>query len=202
MWQSIPTDEVIAATAENLQKRNINTQIVSDRAAALQAVKGLLPEKAEVMTGSSTTLNEIGMMDYLQGSDHNHHYLAAEVWAEGDPQARAQKRRLAIGADYYLASVNAIAQTGALVSCDATGSRVGAYPYGAGKLILVAGVNKITTDLSTAMQRVREHVFPLEDKRAQAAYGAGSSFGKWVIIENEVKPDRIHLILVKEVLGY
>jgi len=52
------------------------------------------------------------------------------------------------------------------------------------------------------MRCVREYVFLLEDERAKSAYGTGSNFGKWVIIENEFQKDRISIVLVKEVLGF
>ena len=88
------------------------------------------------------------------------------------------------------------------MACDASGSRGTAYPFAAKNLILVAGVQKITTTLDEAMKRVREYVYPLEDERAKKAYGMSSTTGKWVIIEREIIPNRTTLILVKEKLGF
>jgi len=36
-------------------------------------------------------------------------------------------RRKSVTADYFISSANAIARTGELVACDASGSRVGAW---------------------------------------------------------------------------
>jgi hypothetical protein len=77
----------------------------------------------------------------------------------------------------FLGSVNAITQAGELVACDASGSRVGAYPFAAKKLVLVAGIQKIVPTLEDAIKRIREYVYPLEDKRAMKAYGMHSSQG-------------------------
>jgi predicted metalloprotease len=98
--------------------------------------------------------------------------------------------------------VNAIARTGELVGGDLTGSRVGAWPFAAKNLVLVAGVNKIVPTLSDALERVREYVYPLENARAQHAYGVPSRIGKCVILAYEAVPGRITLVLVNDTLGY
>jgi hypothetical protein len=112
------------------------------------------------------------------------------------------RRKSLTDADYFLASINAITEDGRLIAVDATGSRVGAFPFAAKKIILVAGEQKIVTDLEAGMKRIKEYVFPLENERMKKSYGMGSTFGKWVIIEREFIPQRITLILVKEKLGF
>jgi len=42
----------------------------------------------------------------------------------------------------------------------------------------------------------------LEDARAQAAYGIHSAVNKVVIINGEITPGRITVVLVDEVLGF
>ena len=101
-----------------------------------------------------------------------------------------------------MSGANAIAQTGEIVACDKTGSRVGAWPFAAGNLILVVGTNKIVPTLDDALRRVREYSFPLENTRAQRAYGTPSRIGKCVILEYEQNEGRVTLILVNEKLGY
>jgi len=88
------------------------------------------------------------------------------------------------------------------VACDASGSRVGAWPYAARRLILVIGINKIVPTLSDALDRVREYAYPLENTRALRAYGTPSMIGKCVILAGERNPDRVTVILVEEALGY
>jgi hypothetical protein len=68
---------------------------------------------------------------------------------------------MSVTAEYFLSGVNAIAITGEHVSCDASGSRAGAWPFAARNLILVSGVNKIVPSLQDALQRVMEYMLIL-----------------------------------------
>ena len=111
-------------------------------------------------------------------------------------------RRKSVTAQYFLASVNAITENGELVAVDGSGSRVGAYPFGAEKIILVSGINKIVPTLNDAFERIKNVVLPLESERAMKRYGRPARFGKWVIIERENIKDRITLILVNDELGF
>ncbi len=77
------------------------------------------------------------------------------IRAENDDKKRADLRRKSVTADYFISGANAIARTGEIVACDASGSRVGAWPFAAGHLILVVGVNKIVPSLNDALNRVQ-----------------------------------------------
>jgi len=154
------------------------------------------------MNGSSTTLIEIGFEDYIAGGKAGWKLLHKEINDENDAAKRADLRRKSVTADYFISGANAIAQTGEIVSCDATGSRVGSWPFAAGHLILVVGINKIVPTLEDALKRVKLYMYPLENVRAWKAYGMQSSIGKWVILSHEKVEGRITLILVKESLGY
>jgi hypothetical protein len=101
-----------------------------------------------------------------------------------------------------LGSVNAITETGALVAASAGGRQLGPYASGAGRVILVVGTQKIVSDLDEALRRVDDYVFPLEDARAQAAYGIHSGVNKILIVNREVTPGRITVVLVDEALGF
>ncbi len=201
-WDTPATDEVITQTKANLEAHGIKVEVVETGVDALAKLKGLIPSGAEVMTGSSTTLHEIGFMDFIESAESKWVNVHALITAENDEQKRHDLRRKAVTSEYFLASVNAISQTGALVACDNTGSRVGAFHAAAKNLVLVASTHKITESVEAGMQRIKEYVFPLEDKRMMAAYGFGSGMSKWVVLEKEVNPNRITLILVKEKLGF
>lgn len=77
-------------------------------------------------------------------------------------QAR-QIRKLIAAPDYMLGSVQAITESGDLVVASASSSQLGPYASGAGKLIIVAGSQKIVRDLDQALLRIAEHVLPYED---------------------------------------
>jgi L-lactate utilization protein LutC len=201
-WTQLASTEKLEKTQENLRNHNIESMVVNSGAEALAEIKKRIPAGAEVMTGSSTTLNQIGFSEYFESGDHGWRNMHHEITREDEDAKRSELRRSSVTADYYLASPNAISETGAIIAADATGSRVGAFPYAAKHLILVVGTHKIVPDIETGIQRVREHVFPLEDKRLLDAYGMNSSINKWAVIERETDPNRILVIFVNEVLGF
>lgn len=201
-WNVPAVGKILDKTVKNLKKRNIEVNMVDSQEEAIEKLISLIPADATVMTGSSTSLYQLGFMDYYLSEDHDWNALGPEIFKEKDAEKKRELRRHAETADYFIASVNAITEEGQLIAVDASGSRVSAYPYAAKHLILVAGIQKITLNIETGMRRIKEYVFPLENARAKRAYGQGSSFGKWVIIENEQKKGRITLILVREELGY
>ncbi len=197
-----PTDEQIAATVDALSERGFAPVVVDTAEDALQYLVDTIPEDASVMNGHSTTLEEIGFMSYLESEDHGWEVLANEIWSIDDDEKRADARRNAQTAEYFLGSVNAIAQTGELVAADASGSRIGAYPFAAKNLLLVSGVNKIVDDLDVALDRVESVAYPLENERAQEAYGTESVIAKQLIYRFEATEDRTTIVLVRESLGY
>nr|MDO8112388.1 lactate utilization protein [Candidatus Sigynarchaeota archaeon] len=201
-WTRIPPETVITNTAAGMKKRGFNVIIVDTKIQALQKLKELLMPGTEVMTGSSTSLYQIGFMDYYLSGKTPWKCLGPEVYNEKNPAQQQLLRRRSDTADFFVASVNAVAETGELVACDRSGSRVSAYPFAAKNVVLVVGVQKIVKTLEDALKRVREYVYFLEDERAKKAYGISSGFGKWVIIENEFAKDRITVILCKEPIGF
>jgi hypothetical protein len=114
---------------------------------------------------------------------------------------RAEARRDATASDYGTGSVHAITEDGQMFVASATGSQIGFYSYGARKVVLVAGTQKIVKDMSSALNRIYEYVLPLENARADKAYNGTSSVNKLLIINKEM-PGRISLVLVKEKLGF
>lgn len=200
-WSRIPSEPEIAASVAALDKNNIVIIRVKDGVAALEKIKELIPPGSEVMNGSSTTLIEIGYED-LMNSQHGWLDLHKAIISENDERMRNDLRRRSITAEYFLSGVQAITMTGEIVGCDASGSRVGAWPFAAKNLVLVSGVNKIVPTLQDALQRVREFAYPLEDARARKVYGTPSQIGKCVILAKEKLSGRVTLILINEILGY
>lgn len=197
-----PTDDELDDAVENLEASGFDVVVVEDGAAALAELKDRIPAGASVMDGHSTTLEQIGFMEYLLEGDHNWENVHADVYGIDDDAERQRARREAQASDYFLGSVNAVAATGELVAADASGSRIGAYPFAAEKLVLVAGTNKIVADLDAALDRLEGVAFPLENARAEDAYGAGSTIAKQLIYRQEAEEGRTTLVLVRDSLGY
>jgi hypothetical protein len=179
--------------------------LVETKEAALVRVKALIPPGCVVMTGSSVTLQQIGFEDILIRGDHPWRNFKADLLAEKDPNKQSTMRRQGTLAEYYLGSVNALAETGELVFASGSGSQLPAYAYNSRNVIWVAGTQKITTTLDNALQRVREYVLPLEDERQKSLGNkAGSHINRVLIMEGEPAYLRrnLNLILVNQVLGF
>ena len=100
-----------------------------------------------------------------------------------------------------LGSAAAVTEDGSLVIASASGSQIGPHSSGAGHTIFVIGSQKIVCDLETALRRIDEHVYPLEDERAQQAYGIHSAVNQLLVINGDWM-NRITVILVDEALGF
>ncbi len=120
-WTKIPTPATIEQTIEALRRRGFTVFALENKIQAFEKLKDLLPAGAEVMTGSSTTLYQIGFMDYYISGKNPWKCLGPEVFREKDPVKQLALRRKADTADYFLGSVNALAETGELVACDQGG---------------------------------------------------------------------------------
>ncbi len=201
-WDKIPDESVIDKVMAGMRERNFNPVLVPDRQSALEKLKQMIPAGAGVMTGSSTTLEQIGFIEYLAQKNHPWLNIKDGILAEKEAQKQRDLRRAATISDYFIGSVQAITETGQVVGADATGSRQGGYVYGAKNVIWVVGANKIVSDLEKALKRLIEHCVPLEDARMKSSGGTGTFIGKIVIYEREGLPQRISTILVKEKLGF
>lgn len=191
---SLPQQAVVNRTVENLRARGFEVHVVRTGAEAKAKVLELIPAGAEVANGTSTTLNQIGLVEALSSGQYDYWWL--KYRDEPDPAKRTALRRRAALADYFLGSVNAIAESGEVVAADFSGSRVGAYPFTAGKVIWVSSANKITADLPAALARVEQVALPLEEKRVKDQGGQGSRINKLLIYQGESVRGRVHLVLI------
>jgi hypothetical protein len=97
--------------------------------------------------------------------------------------------------------VHAVTRDGTLVIASASGSQLAAYAWGAPNVIFVIGAQKLVPNVEAARERIYQHSLKLEDARAYAAYGMNSYVGKILDIHQET-PGRIHVILIRQVVGF
>jgi L-lactate utilization protein LutB len=199
---ALPDDETVEAAVENLEARGFDVVVVDDADEALETVTSRIPAGASVMNGHSTTLEEIGFDEFLSEGDHEWESLPDRIWGIDDDAERQAARRESQTADYFLGGINAVARTGELVAADLSGSRIGAYPFAAGNVVIVTGINKIVPTLDDALDRLESVAYPLENERAQEAYGAESAIAKQLIYRRETEEGRTTVVLVREKLGY
>jgi acyl-CoA hydrolase len=200
-FTSLPDEHVLAATVVALEEHGFSVEVVDDLDAARQAVLARIPEGSSVMTNTSVTLAETGIADAINDSGGRWDSARNRMFAL-DFATQAQEMK-AIGGqpDYALGSVHAITADGTLVTASASGSQLASYAWGAANVIFVVGVQKLVPTLEAARQRIYQHSLPLEDARAQAAYGQHSQVGKVLEIHQEM-PGRIHVVLIRQQVGF
>lgn len=194
-------DAAIMRTVEALQARNIHVIVTDTRAEANNALIQLLPEGAEICDSTSETLDALGFPAFVRGNPR-YKNLHDVYEAEPDIAKRNDLRRRASIADYFVGSVQAIAETGEIFVASATGSQLAPYVYAAKHVILVVGIQKIVPTFDAAMQRVRGHTLARHDQWLADMGRAPTPIGKLGIIEYESQAGRITVILVKERLGW
>ncbi len=203
MWVELADEVVMKRTSEALAGRGVHVEFLNNSEEALERLKNFIPSGVDVMTGSSTTLNEIGFVDFLKSGQHHWNSLKDKIVAEKDPQTQAELRKKSVLADYFLGSVHAVSQSGQVIIASNTGSQLAPYAYSSRNVIWVVGTQKIVSNLEEGMRRLHEYVYPLEDQRMKKAGFKGSTIGKILIFEKESLPYRtITLMFVNEKLGF
>lgn len=204
-YTKLADNQAIQRTISALRENGISTEVVNTGKEVKEKVLELIPEGSEVMTATSTTLDQLGLTTELNDSGR---FISTKSELKDLKRETDHRRMQQIGAapEYMVGSVHAVTEDGKVVIASNTGSQLPGYVYGADHVIWVVSTKKIVKDLDSAIKRVYEHVLPLESERAREAYKAygvtGSNVSKLLIINNEVNPERIKLIFVKEDLGF
>jgi acyl-CoA hydrolase len=198
---TLGNDARVKRATAALEANGMKVLRAADAAEAKRKVLDLIPDGSEVHHGASKTLEVSGIVEAIEKSGR-YEYLRPRIWSMDRKTQADEIRRLSAAPDVMLGSVHAVTETGSLIVASMGGSQLGPYVSGAGRVILVVGTQKIVSDLEEGLRRVNDYAFPLEDARAQLAYGIHSAVNKVLIINREVIPDRITVVFVDEVLGF
>jgi hypothetical protein len=196
----------IGTIIENLEKRNMKGYYCQDAGEAKELALSLIGEDDVVAWGGSVTVDQIGIRSELKN------VIDRDA---APPEDFIKVRRDALLSDVFLTSTNAITMDGELVNIDGMGNRVAAMCFGPGKVIVIAGANKIVRDEEAAIARIKTDACPpncvrLLKKTPCAATGKcgdckipGQTICSYTVTTRfSAIPDRIHVILVNEKLGF
>jgi acyl-CoA hydrolase len=199
-FTTLPDEQALASAVTALEEHGFSVEVVDDLDAARETVLARIPHGSSVMTNTSVTLQETGIADAV--NDDGPYDSARNRMFALDFATQAQQMK-AIGGqpDYALGSVHAVTRDGTLVIASASGSQLASYAWGAANVIFVVGAQKLVPTLEAAHERIYQHSLVLEDARAIAAYGQHSSVGKILEIHQEL-PGRIHIVLIRQVVGF
>ena len=197
-FSKLASDEQIERTAQALEANGIHTLVAENGDEAQKMVFDLLPEGVEVFTATSQTLEKLGILAGLARYDS----VRAKLSKMDDKTQHREMVKLGATPEYILGSVHAVTEDGHVLIASMSGSQLAPYAAAAAKVIWVVGAQKLVKDFNEALRRIEEYAFPLEDQRAQQSYGVHSGVNKVLIVNKEISPDRITMIIVKENLGF
>lgn len=201
-WTNLASDESIAKTIAALAANGIMALVTGNRDEAVAKVRELIPKGAEIMNQTSVTLETIGLAKEINELGNYNSVRNKLNEMSRDARSGVARQKLGAAPDWVIGSVHAVTEDGKVCIASNTGSQLPSYAYGSNHVIWVVGTQKIVKNEEEAKQRIYEHVLPLENERAKKAYGMGSNVSKLLMISKEVKPNRITVIFVKEVLGF
>ena len=194
------TDESVEKTVEALHKNGIEALVFDSKEELKKKVFELIPENAEIMTMTSMSLAELGIDAGI--NDSGHYNSVRKKSSRMDIKSQGNEmRKLGAAPEYAIGSVHAVTENGEIMIASATGSQLPAYAYGAVHVIWVVGTQKIVKDAYEAVERIYKYCLPLEEARAQKAYGRGSKIAKILTIASE-EPGRMTILFLKEKIGF
>ncbi|WFR56056.1 lactate utilization protein [Anaerocolumna sp. AGMB13025] len=195
---------------EKFNLRGIEGYYCDNAEDALIMAKRFLTPGCSISWGGSVTLEEIGLITELKTSD----YILYDRLSAKTPEEKEAMYSKIVTTDYFFMSSNAITLDGQLVNIDAGGNRVACLIAGPKNVIIIAGMNKIVTDVNTGIERVHNMAAPpnitrLGLKTPCAELGRCANCltedcicCEIVITRKSKIPGRIKVILVGEELGY
>lgn len=136
---------------KNLQKRRMEGYYFDTSDEALESILSLMPDGSSLAWGGSQTLKDIGLLEDIKNGD----YTILDRHSTDDPKEKQEIYTQIFNCDYYLMSTNAITMDGELINIDGTGNRVASLCFGPKHVIIVAGMNKVVSDLETGIKRAQ-----------------------------------------------
>ena len=176
-----PKQEAWAIQAEHvikqMERRHFNAYYCSTKEEALTKALSIIEKGSVIASGGSATLGEVGLLDYIK--NHSEDYI-----------------------------------DGQLVNIDGNGNRVSALSYGPKHVVIITGMNKLVPSVDAAYKRIRQDACPPNCVRlgltnpcsktgiCGECMSASSICDLFVTTRMSRYPDRIHVIMVGEELGY
>ena len=204
-------EKALKNVIQALHKRDFDAEYFSDIAGVRRALLETIPEKATVGIGGSVTIREIGIIGELEkrGNEVTHHWKP-----EATKETNREIRKKEGTAVFYLTSANAITERGDIINIDGIGNRVAHMIYGPENVIIVAGHNKIVTDIDAGIRRSKEIAGVINARRVGAKTPCAET-GKCVdckapgricrvttIMQYRPWQTSVKVMLVNEALGY
>ena len=200
-------NEILAETViKGLKSRNMTGYYAKDKEEALKLALGLIAKGSSITMGGCMSAKEIGLVSALKEGDY--HFI---------DRTKLEPREAllaAYDADIFLSSANALTDDGILVNIDGNANRVSCIAQGPKKVLFIVSMNKICSDLDSAMKRARNIAAPANAQRFDIktpckltgkctdCKSQDTICCQFLITRYSRHTERIHVILVNEDLGF
>ena len=212
MTENTTAQKPIKLLISKLKANNIQAYLAEDRETAVRMALGLIPPGSKVAMGNSLTLRETGIVQALTAGSYD---LINQFEPGISAEENGKRRRQGLLADVYFTGTNALTMDGELVNIDGKGNRVAAMIFGPGRVIVVAGRNKVVDNQHKAWLSIRNRVAPALAKKLGRSTPCASTgvcadcrsperiCRFYTVIKSQMPADRdrIHVIIVNEDLG-
>ena len=204
----IKRNELLAQKViKGLESRNMTGYYAASREEAKELALSLIPEGSSVSMGGAMSAHEIGLVQALK--EGNYRFIDRDAYED-----KRKAMLLAYDADVFLSSTNAMTEDGILINIDGNSNRVSAIAPGPRKVLFIVGMNKVCSDVDGAMKRARNVAAPTNAQRfgiSTPCTKTGSCMNckspeticcQFLITRYSRHKDRIHVILVNDMLGF
>lgn len=209
-YQQLAFQSASEGIIKNLKKRGMEGYFYEDSKSCVQEILKLLPAGCSIAWGGSMTLTETGMMSALESGS----YELIDRMKAKSPQESREFHAKAVLSDFYFMSTNAITLDGELINVDGRANRVGCLAYGPNNVIILAGMNKLVTNVEEGIHRAFNIAAPANAKRLSKNTPCGIAgrcadcqspdcmCSQIVITRHSMDTGRIKVYLIAENLGF
>ena len=201
-------DRRMDALQEAFKKHGMEVIPVATKEEALALAKTFIKSGMSIGLGGSTSVAQIGLLEYVTSLSDITLFNQYEKGISMEENTR--RRREGMLSDLYICGTNALTKTGELINADGSGNRVAAQMFGAKKVLIVTGRNKIVETVEEGFKRIMEIAAPKNIERMnntaiamgkEPRHNMDNIGNKWAYIDGDVE-GRTTIILVDEDLGF
>lgn len=195
---------------KNLEKRNMTAFYCETKDACRDKVLEIISNGKSVSWGGTMSMKQCGIAEALAENG------TLTILDRANQPADKMKeffKEVSV-CDYYIMGTNAITLDGELVNIDGNGNRLASLIFGPEHVIVIAGMNKVSTDVPEALHRVRNIASPpntvrlgkntpcATDGRCHDCMSPDCICNQVVITRRSREKERIIVLLVNENLGF
>lgn len=202
-------NNLINDTIKELNKNGFEATYFDNILEAKNYLLNEINDSIDIGIGGSMTIYNSGLHnDFIKrGNKVFWHWLV-------EPEERDNIFKKAQQSPVYLSSSNAITSDGKIVNIDGVGNRVSSMFYGHNTVYIIAGKNKISKNIDTAIERIKNEACPKNAERLDLdtpcrhtgrctdCKSNDRMCNVTVILEGKPAKTNINILLVNEDLGY